>query len=208
MAPKKSPRPESPVALDLARRLSRSFYLRPTLTVARDLLGKILVRRLGDDVLAGRIVEVEAYLGAHDPASHAHKGPTDRNRVMFAEGGHLYVYFTYGMHYCANVVTEDEGVGHACLIRALEPLAGIDVMRARRKVKRDVDLTNGPAKLCAAYAIDRSCNGTDLLGDEIFLCDAPRLETARIGTSRRIGISKATTKLWRFFEKGNAFVSR
>lgn len=201
--PSRSPLPKREITP-----LPRSFYLRPTLTVARDLLGKILTRIDHGVQLSGRIVEVEAYLGLSDPAAHTFKGKTKRNQVMFLEGGHLYVYFTYGMHYCANVVTEAEGIGHACLIRAIEPLEGLEVMRARRKVKRDVDLTNGPAKLCQALGIDLRMNGTDLLGDEISIGDAPKINSALIGTSKRIGITKGAEHPWRFFMKGNAFVSR
>lgn len=189
-------------------KLPRAFYLQPTLTVARALLGKIFVRIDDGRSLSGRIVEVEAYLGASDPAAHTYRGRTARNEVMYLEGGHLYVYFTYGMHWCANVVTEDAGIGHACLIRALEPLEGLDIMRTRRGVKRDEDLANGPAKLCQAMGITLAENGTDLLGDTIFIGDAPHLPPRGIGSSPRIGITKGTEHRWRFFEKGSAFLSR
>ena len=115
-------------------KLSREFYLRPTLKVAKDLIGKFLVRRLNGKLLIGRIVEIEAYLGEKDPASHAYKGKTKRNEVMFGEGGHLYVYFTYGMHFCSNVVTEQEGIGHAVLLRAVEPLQGLETMARNRGI--------------------------------------------------------------------------
>jgi DNA-3-methyladenine glycosylase len=169
------------------------------------------VRRAGSTTLTGRIVEVEAYLGKNDPASHAYRGKTKRNEVMFNEGGHLYVYFTYGMHYCCNVVTEARGIGHAVLIRALEPISGIDQMKKNRDItKLDPDklATNGPAKLCQALKIGKKDNGTDLLGDEIFLCDDNVHIKFTIASSPRIGISSAADKKWRYFIKGNQFLSR
>jgi len=195
--------------MKLPRKLHRSFYLRPTLSVAKDLIGKQLVRKRGRRFLVGRIVEVEAYLGEMDPASHAYRGQTKRNEVMFRNGGHLYVYFTYGMHFCANVVTEKEGKGRAVLLRALEPLQGIAVMRRLRgKNGEGVNVTNGPAKLCEAFAIAREENGTDLLGETIFIADGEKIPPRRIGRSARIGIRNGTEKQWRFYLRGNAFVSR
>lgn len=224
------------------RKLPRSFYLRPALTVARDLLGKYLVRQYKGTTLAGRIVEAEAYRGEHDPASHAYRGRTKRNDVMFREGGHLYVYFTYGMHFCANVVTGKEGTGEAVLIRAIEPLEGIDVMMKNRLSTRSrkkkpwgvplsritpqggmlsrgpntqatthrlaVNLTNGPAKLCEALAIRREENATDLLGAEIFVLDSPGLPSSKVRRSTRIGITTGKEKRWRFYIRGNPWVSR
>jgi DNA-3-methyladenine glycosylase len=199
------------------KKLPRSFYLSPTLTVAKRLLGKRLVRRYKGTELIGRIVETEAYRGVVDPASHAYRGKTARNEVMFRKGGHLYVYFTYGMHFCANVVTREEEIGEAVLIRAIEPLEGIEVMMENRSGAHFhqraghhalANLTNGPAKLCQALAIRRDENGTDLLGDEIFLLNSPALTSARIGRSRRIGITSGKEKRWRFFIRGNAWVSR
>ena len=190
--------------------LPRSFYLRPTLVIARELLGKYLCRRIGKTILIGNIVEVEAYLGANDAASHAYRGRTKRNEVMFFEGGHLYVYFTYGMHFCANVVTEEEGIGHAVLLRAVEPVEGVKAM-ARRRGGSSGDLrnlTNGPAKLCQAFGIARSQNGVDLLGDEIFLTEGETVRKSHIGISTRIGIRNAAEKKWRFFVKGHVFVSK
>jgi DNA-3-methyladenine glycosylase len=191
--------------------LPRSFYLRPTLTVARDLLGKYLVRRVRNRLLVGKIVEVEGYLGENDPASHAYRGKTKRNEVMFMEGGHLYVYFTYGMHFCCNVVTEEEGKGRAVLLRAVEPLEGIEVMRKNRSFdarRKDYwNLTNGPAKLCEAFGIRREMNGIDLTGEELFLMDGETVERSAIGTSSRIGIKDGKEKNWRFFVKGSPFVS-
>lgn len=192
-------------------KLPRSFYLRPTITIAKDLLGKHLVRKIGRSILVGKIVEVEAYLGEKDPASHAYRGLTKRNEVMFRQGGHLYVYFTYGMHYCCNVVTEDEGTGHAVLIRAVEPLEGIRTMRKRRglgKEAADRLLTNGPAKLCKALAIGREENGADLLGNKIWIAPGPQVRPSEIEASVRIGITKGAEKKWRFYIRQNAFVSK
>jgi len=194
--------------------LPRSFYLRPTLIVATHLLGKHLVRKLGRTTLVGKIVEVEAYLGTRDPASHAYRGRTKRNEVMFKRGGHLYVYFTYGMHFCANVVTEEEGIGHAVLLRAVEPAEGMMVMRKNRGFTMDATndtddrkLTNGPAKLCQAFGIGRKENGTDLLGDSIFLCDGEKVPSSHIVSATRVGIKNGREKKWRYYIKGNPYVS-
>lgn len=186
------------------RKLPRNFYLRPTLTVARDLLGKYFMRKIGRTSLIGKIVEVEAYLGSRDPASHAFRGRTKRNEVMFWEGGHLYVYFTYGMHFCANVVTERAGIGHAVLLRTVEPLEGIEIMRRnrRRNTTRPPDdrhLTNGPAKLCEAFGIARGENGTDLCGDSIYVCEGESIPRKKIASSPRIGIRAGQEKHWRFY---------
>jgi DNA-3-methyladenine glycosylase len=199
------------------KKIPRSFYLRPTLTIARELLGKHIVRSHRGTMLIGMIVETEAYCGALDPASHAYRGKTKRNEVMFWKGGHLYVYFNYGMHFCANVVTRKGGTGEAVLIRAIEPLEGIDtMMRNRFGVRLDessshrsiINLTNGPAKLCEALDIRREENGTDLLGDKIYLLDRPRLRSTMVLRSTRIGIRNGREKKWRFFIKGNEWVSR
>ncbi len=194
------------------KKLPRSFYTRPTLRVAKDLLGKILIRKRGDHVLSGKIVEVEAYLGTRDPASHTYRGRTRRNEVMFREGGHLYVYFTYGMHYCANVVAGREGIGEAVLIRAVEPLEGIKMMLKNRGFKSETtdtkDLTNGPAKLCQAFGIGRGQNGSDLLGDEIFLVIGLPVPLSSVRKSKRIGITKGKEHLWRLSIKGNKWVSK
>jgi DNA-3-methyladenine glycosylase len=193
------------------KKLPRSFYTRPTLTVARDLLGKIFVRRHGNGLLSGRIVEVEGYLGKRDPASHAYRGRTPRNQVMFRVGGYLYVYFTYGMHFCANVVTEEEGKGRAVLLRAVEPLEGMRSMVRSRGIAATEgrNLCNGPAKLCQAFRMGWKENGTDLCGTSIWIAedaDAPPLKN--IGRSPRIGISSATHHRWRFFLVDSSFLSR
>jgi DNA-3-methyladenine glycosylase len=207
----------------LPHKLPRSFYLRPTLTVARDLLGKHLVHKLRGVTLVGRIVEVEAYLGAKDAASHAFRGRSQRNDVMFWKGGHLYVYFTYGMHYCCNVVTGPEGNAGAVLLRGIEPIDGIETMMRNRGWRhRDVErwntgvvedwrfheVTNGPAKLCQAFSIGRRQNGTDLLGRDIFITNGEHVPHSKIVAAPRIGIRTAIDKKWRFYLEGNPFVSR
>ena len=190
-------------------KLPRSFYLGSTLQVARQLLGDLIVRNYHGTKLIGKIVEVEAYRGSIDPASHAYRGKTKRNEVMFWEGGHLYVYFTYGMHFCANVVTRQEGIAEAVLIRGVEPIRGMEVMRRLRgKRVRDEDLTNGPAKFCQAFAIKRTENGINLLGDQVYLVRGKRIQRAEVGVSTRIGIRTGVEKKWRFFVKGNRWVSR
>ncbi len=173
-----------------------------------------LFRKSGKTLFAGRIVEVEAYLGKNDPASHAYRGMTPRNEVMFGEGGHLYVYFTYGMHHCCNVVTGERGNAGAVLIRAAEPLAGVGVMTARRsrgngRIRTSRELCSGPGKLCQAFGIGRGQNGIDLCGKTIWLArkrgeNPPR----RIRRSARIGISSGREHLWRFFIPDTPFLSR
>jgi DNA-3-methyladenine glycosylase len=177
--------------------LPRDFYLRPTLDVARDLLGKVFVRRLGAETFSGRIVEVEAYHQEGDEASHSHRGPTPRNEAMFREGGCLYVYFTYGMHYCMNVVTEAAGVGAAVLIRAMEPVSGIAAMQRNRGGRGLRELCNGPANCCQAFAVGRDNNGAPLGGPEFRILDAPRISETSVLYSRRIGIRKSVELEWR-----------
>ncbi|MGD9793336.1 MAG: DNA-3-methyladenine glycosylase [Acidimicrobiia bacterium] len=182
------------------------FFDRSALEVAPDLIGCVLV----SGQCRGRIVEVEAYLNVDDAASHAHRGMTARNAVMFGPSGRLYVYFTYGMHWCANVVTGPLHDGQAVLLRGLEPIEGLEIMRERRqRARRDVDLTNGPAKLCEAFGIGGADNGADLVGGPIRL--EPRSESIDqrlIVASPRIGISKAIDQPWRWALAGNRFVSR
>ena len=195
----------------MTTKLPREFFLRETVHVARDLLGCLLWRRLGRTLLCARIVECEAYLGANDAASHARRGlRSQRNESMYLEGGHAYVYFTYGMHYCMNVVTQEAGIAEAVLLRAAEPLRGIESMRNRRpKANKDSDLMNGPGKLCAAMEIDRRLDGEPLDGDRLFLTerDAPAGE---IAVSARIGVEGAGDAAhWplRFYLRGNRYVS-
>ncbi len=197
-----------------SKKLPREFYIRPVIKVAKALLGKILIKQEKNKILAGKIVEVEAYDGLIDEASHSFRGKTQRNEVMFREGGYFYVYFTYGVHHCCNVVTGKEGHGAAVLIRSVEPLTGIETMAIRRFGRRKitekelVNLTNGPGKICQAFAFDRTHSGLDLTGDKVFIIDAPVLKKSEIGISKRIGISKSTELPWRFFIKESKFLSR
>jgi len=189
--------------------LQRSFYERDTVIVARELLGKILVRRIGAATLEGVIVEVEAYRGYDDPASHAYRGQTVRNLVMFGESGHAYVYFTYGMHYCLNVTTEPAGQPGAVLIRALEPAKGIKRMIKERGTKRIRELTNGPARLTQAFVVTKALNGHDLtIGKKLFIRESNIPEPVEIESSARIGIRAGLERPWRFFIRGNPFVSK
>lgn len=173
--------------------------------VASRLLGCYLKRQIGDQELVGKIVEVEAY-DQTDAASHSYKGRTPRTDIMFGPAGHLYVYFTYGMHYCCNVVCGQPGEGAAVLIRALEPLAAQDVMTSNRH--RQTDLANGPAKLCQALNINKSLNGHDLTKPPLQLVIKPPLAPEDIVQTMRIGISRAQDVPWRFYLKDNRHVSQ
>ncbi len=195
-------------------KLPREFYRQDTVAIARALLGCVLWRRIGRTLLAARLVETEAYLGANDMASHARRGHrSPRNESMYLEGGHAYVYFTYGMHWCLNVVTGETDVAEAVLLRAAEPIRGIESMRKRRlKAKRDRDLTNGPGKLCAALSVDENFDGVRLDGSLLWLEERDvELRDADIGLSPRIGVENSGEAAWwplRFFVKGNGYVSR
>ena len=191
-------------------KLPRSFYIRGSVTVARELLGKFLLRRLDGRLMGGRIVEVEAYRGTLDPASHAYRGRTARNEVMFREGGYLYVYFTYGMHFCCNVVTGRAGRGEAVLIRAVEPLWGIQAMALRRTLpaSRPTLLCSGPGRTCQALAIGRPENGADLCGDTIWIASPPASTSGvRVSRTSRIGIRHGREHQWRFFVTGSPYCS-
>ena len=194
--------------------LPRKFYIRPVLTVAKDLLGKVLIRKDENQILAARIVEVEAYDGKVDKASHSFNGKTKRNEVMFNEGGYFYVYFTYGAHFCSNVVTGRSDHGAAVLIRAVEPLIGIDKMiknRFSRNLKSEKEiynLTSGPGKVCKAFDFNKEHSGLDLTSSDVFIVDQPKLRKNKIGISKRIGITKSVSLPWRFFEIGNPYLSR
>lgn len=192
------------------RRLPRSFYAEDALVVGPRLLNKLIATA---DGRVGRIVEVEAYRGEQDPASHAFRGPTARNRVMFGPSGHLYVYRSYGLHWCANVVCGPAGLPQAVLLRALEPVDGLDLMRRARwrdqRHQDDRDLCRGPGRLCQALGVDRSFDGADLVaaGATLWLADdgvRPPEEPLATG---RVGISVAADRLWRFSVKGHPAVS-
>ncbi len=175
--------------------------------VAPRLLGCILEGESDGSKLQARIVETEAY-DQNDIASHSYTGETPRTKVMFGPPGFLYVYFTYGMHYCCNVVVGPNGYGSAVLIRALEPVAGKKIMLERRKNKKGVELTNGPAKLCQAFSIDKTLNGHNLQEPPLRLIIRPRLPSTDIIQTTRIGISKGKDIPWRFYIKNNPYVSK
>ena len=185
-----------------------SFYDRPTEDVARDLLGAVLEHRTSEGVVRGRIVETEAYLGPHDPACHAAAGLTARTRTLHGPPGTAYVYFIYGMHWCFNAVTREAGYGSAVLVRALEPLAGLDLMRRRRGVERDVELTTGPARLCDAFAITRAQDGASLQRGALRILRGLEVPDEEVVVSTRIGIRKAAEWPLRFHIRGNRFVSK
>jgi DNA-3-methyladenine glycosylase len=189
--------------------LRREFYLREPAVVARELLGKLMLRETSAGLCGGRIVEVEAYLSARDPACHASRGMTRRNASMFGPPGHAYVYMIHS-RWCFNTVTEPMGTPSAVLIRAIEPLFGVELMRQRRGTDIMRDLTRGPARLCEALAIDRTYDGWDLTsGRELWVGEdkAAVVNGWRIGKSGRVGVSSAQRRLLRFFVKDNPFVS-
>lgn len=196
------------------KKLQKEFYFQDPVELAPKLLGKILVRKLNKHYLTGKIVEVEAYRGEDDQAAHTYNGKTKRNEVMFLEGGYLYVYFTYGMHFCANIVCGKKDQGAAVLIRAVEPIDEIDIMRQNRfgdKIITDnqlLSLTNGPAKLCKALGIAKAENGLDLTSDTIFLTEGEKVATKNIHVTTRIGIKKSVNLPWRFYISDNPYVSK
>ena len=187
--------------------LARSFFLRDTISVARDLLGKTIIRNSREGMLRARIVETEAYLSSGDEASHSARGKTQRNASMFARGGTAYVY-TIHARCCFNVVTEEADKGCAVLVRAVEPLSGVERMRALRGLCSDRDLTRGPARSCEALGIGLSWDGWDLTtGRRLWVCQGDSLSAVALGNSVRIGISRSQELLYRFFVKNNRFVS-
>ena len=181
------------------KKLPRHFYDRDTITVAKELLGKLLIHQTGDIKRIGKIVEVEAYLGPHDLASHSSKGLTPRTQIMFGPPGHAYVYLIYGMYYCMNVVTEKEGHASAVLLRALEPIKNIDAK------------TQGPGLLCKAMHIDKRLHGHDLLSNDFYIAEEAKEKSYDIVKRPRIGVHYAkewADKPLRFYIKGNSFISR
>ncbi|MCS7178447.1 MAG: DNA-3-methyladenine glycosylase [Anaerolineae bacterium] len=194
-------------------RFFRDFFARNTLYVARDLLGQVLVRWLDGERLSGRIVEVEAYIGEDDLASHARFGRTGRNEAMYGPPGHAYVYQIYGLHHCLNIVTEPEGFPAAVLIRALEPLEGLERMRERRGVVDPLLLTSGPARLCQAMGIDRRLDKADMCAPDAVLfveADMP-IPDEQVATGPRVGVQgdqQARTVPWRFYIRDHPYVSR
>ncbi len=189
--------------------LPRAFYARDTVRIAKDLLGKLLVRVIDGKVLSGIIVETEAYT-ADDPASHAYRGISKRNRVMFGDVGYAYVYFIYGNHYCLNVVAKDPSMSAgAVLIRALEPVDGIEVMiRNSNSINMD-KVTSGPGRLTRALLISKEYNGIDLtVRGPLYIADYTSIDDMHIIATSRIGISKARDRLWRFIVKGNRYLSK
>ena len=188
--------------------LSRAFFARPALEVAPSLLGRVLVRTVrGGRRIAARIVETEAYEEG-DPASHSFGGKTARNAVMFGPPGHLYVYFTYGMHFCANIVTGRQGEGSAVLLRGAEPLEGLDLMARRRGTREPLLLCSGPARLAQAFGLDRRQDGLDLAGNlDLWVERGASVPPDRIAGGPRIGIRHGTERHWRFQVDGDPFVS-
>jgi DNA-3-methyladenine glycosylase len=195
-------------------KLSREFYNRTdTLQIAREILGKILVVQTETGArISGKIVEVEVYLGESDKAAHSYRGRrTTRNEITYNIGSKVYVFFIYGMYWQLNFVTNLANNPHVLLIRAVEPLDGIEIMRERRGKMKDQNLTSGPGKLCIAFGIDRSFNGEDLLGNKIWVETGEEIPESEIETGKRIGIDYAeefAEMPWRFWIKGNRFVSR
>ncbi len=195
---------------DDGAKLDRDFYARPVLVVARECIGKVLVHRTKDGEAAGRIVEAEAYRGPLDRAAHSARGLTKRTAAMFGPPGYAYVYLIYGISWAINLVVATEGEPHAVLIRALEPVRGLELMAGRRsRHAGSRELTNGPGKLTQALAITGADYGRDLCGEELYLeyAGSPR---GKIGRSARINVDYAGTwaaKSWRFYERGNRYVS-
>jgi DNA-3-methyladenine glycosylase len=186
--------------------LPRDFYCRESVLVAEALVGKWLVRRLDGVELIGRIVETEAY-DAEDPASHCFRGPTPRNRAMFGTPGHAYIYLSHGLHHCLNVTARDTLAGGGVLLRAVEPLVGIEIMRSRRGREKITDLASGPGKLGQALAIEPALYGTDMTtAGPLFICDGGGTSVTVLATPR-IGISRAADRLWRFIDAQSRFVA-
>jgi len=188
-----------------SNKINCDFFKRDALVVAKDLIGCFLVHDFGDCKLIGRVVETEAYL-SNDPACHASRGITKRNQAMFEEGGICYVYFTYGMHHCFNVVTGKKGVGEAVLIRAVQPIDGLSIMKQNRCRENIFDLCSGPAKFVEAFGITKDDNFLKLSESKIYFLN--KMGAPDIFQTTRIGISVGTKLLYRFYEKGNKYISK
>ncbi|MCY4143001.1 MAG: DNA-3-methyladenine glycosylase [Gammaproteobacteria bacterium] len=189
--------------------LPREFYRQSTVVVARGLLGCILASSINHSSTSGRIVEVEAYLGSGDAAAHSANGPTPRTRIQWGPPGHAYVYLIYGMYCCLNFITEPEGTPGCVLIRAIEPVSGIDCMIARRNSPQNTrDIGNGPGKLTQALAVTRRQNGTDLTTNPLCVHRGTQVDDSQVVMSPRIGIVQSTDLLLRFFIRDNEFVTK
>ena len=189
--------------------ITSDFYDNETITIAKKLLGTLLVHESNEGRTAVIIVETDAYLSNDDRAGHDARGKTKRNEAMFERAGIAYVYLIYGNHYCFNVVTHEKDTGEAVLIRALEPIEGVELMKKRRSPKNKLnELTSGPGKLCSAMGITKEHNKTDLKSSPLYLTTGINFKNEEISSSKRIGISKGKEKPWRFYTKDNKFVSR
>ena len=187
-------------------KLNRKFFERPTLQVARELLGKQIVFNGRHQKLSARIVEVEAYIGKNDPACHASRGKTKRTAVMFGPGGVSYVYFIYGMYHCLNFVTEKEDFAAAVLLRAAEPEEGLQAMKENSPGSKEKDLLRGPGRFCRSFGISKVHSGLDLSEETIYLEDRRR-EVKSIGKTTRVGIKEGAGLLWRFYDKNSQMIS-
>lgn len=194
------------------KKLDREFYQRNALEVGKDLLGLVLVHESEDGIVKGKIVEVEAYMGKEDKAAHSYKdNPIGRTRIQYGEGGYAYIYMIYGMHYCMNVVTNHKDKPEAILIRGIEPLEGIDIMKKRRGIDNIKNLCNGPGKLCAAFGITNFNYGMDLCGNTLYIEKPVVNDKFEIQLSKRINIDyaeEAVDYLYRFTIKDNKYVSK
>lgn len=195
------------MATNRYKKLPRSFYARPTLEVAGDIIGKHIVYHSPEGKLSARIVEVEAYIGHGDPACHAARGKTKRNEVMFGKAGVTYIYFIYGMYYCLNFVTETVGHPAALLLRAAEPAEGLDLMLQRDPAHRERGILSGPGKFCRAFGLTTEQNGLDLTGRQIYLEDR-QAPAKKIVKTTRIGINHGQEHKWRFYDGQSSAVSR
>ena len=193
------------------KKVSRDFYNRSALVVAKEILGKTLVHETKEGITKGKIVEVEAYMGAKDKAAHSYKPHSKRTMIQYGEGGYAYVYLIYGMYICMNVVTNIQNIPEVLLIRALEPIDGIELMKKRRKTNRIKNLCNGPGKLSQAMGITKENYGEDLCGNTLYLEDAMPIKSEQIVQTKRINIDyaeEAKDYLWRFLIKENPYVSK